>query len=242
MVAQDVEDPDNVASILMTTHGEIPVDNQGNVTTFELSKDMGVDSIYYVSAVDLASDAINYGVRQVQERSAQELFGLYKNGSKPTLYEILNALKRPRNLDQTNTISGCPRANACSRYSDTLSFYGRHYSGRRAAELGMEQNNYDAQQYMKQLENGHTWQVVHLDLSKNNPGQFVNKEFVVVLSDEITNGRRSCAPVDNNALLLLPGSCGGAPCARQLIGNFKRHRSPDSFSKPDDPGYLQQSI
>ena len=291
MVAMDVEDPHNVASILMTTHGEIPVDNQGHVRTFELSKDMGVDNIYYVSAVNLASDAVNYGVRQVQERSALELLQLYtKPPHHPTLHDILNALKRPRNLDLTNTISGCRRKEACSRYSDTLSFYGRHHSGRRAAELGMKQNNYDAAQYMKQVMGEEQWQkvdewkkeeaalraqkndqeadkvaariaqlkqdvldgrlkgygpwsVAHLNLASGESGKFVNKEFVVVLSDEINDkGERICAPLDNNALLLLPESCGGVPCARQLIGNFKEHKSPGSFDQEGHSDYLQQII
>ena len=90
-----------VASLLLTTHGEIHLDESREPKEFTLTRKMGLDELVFVSAVSVDSDSVNFGVCQVQERSIQELVKAYvSNNWKPSMEQIIGPFRRVRNLDQ----------------------------------------------------------------------------------------------------------------------------------------------
>lgn len=237
--ADEVE-PGQFASLVLTTHGEIHLSG-GKPTMFKLTYDDGLDELVFISAVSVASDSINYGVCQVQERSIKELLNLYATKTagvwewhSPTMEQIIGPFKRVRNLDQHGTLQP-KRQKRTGPYADTLSKMEstvRHRAARPTAREGMLAKEYDPTRFVMQSEGGQAWQGIVLRPEYGSSVEFLDKTYL------ITRDEARGPPADNNALLFLPG---GGP-VMQMISNFKP-REPDFYKGDADdpePGSLLQ--
>ena len=125
-----VKDAGQVASLLLTTHGEIHLDEAREPKEFRLTYEDGLDKLVFISAVSVDSDAVNFGVCQVQERGIQELARSYvTNNWKPSMEQIIGPFRRVRNLDQYGRLQP-PRKKARM---------GQYQHSRTYARLGSSQ-------------------------------------------------------------------------------------------------------
>ena len=232
-----VQDAGQVASLLLTTHGEIHLDEARAPKEFQLTYEDGLDELVFISAVSVDSDSINYGVCQVQERGIQELVNTYvKNSWKPSTEQIIGPFKRVRNLDQYGRLQPPRKKARMGQYSDTLASMPAsvHHSGAYETALaGAYAGEYDPTRYVIQSQAGKGWQGIVLRPGKGSV-KFLDKTYLIT-KKESADPRQ---PSDNNALLFLPGG----PPIMQMISNFRPQESDfykGNASNPE-PGELLQ--
>ena len=211
-----------VASLLLTTHGEIHLDESREPKEFTLTRKMGLDELVFVSAVSVDSDSVNFGVCQVQERSIQELVKSYvTNNWKPSMEQIIGPFRRVRNLDQYGRLQPPRKKARMGQYTNTLDRMPasvRHRGAYETALDGADAGEYDPTRYVIQSQAGKGWQGIVL-----RPGEgsvkFLDKTYLITKKESVDLSQ----PSDNNALLFLPGS----PPIMQMISNFR----------PQEPGF-----
>ena len=230
---EDVKDA--IATIELTSHGEIHLDKNNKPAEWNLTWDIGLNQLVYISAVWMGSDAINYGVCQVQERAAWEIEKMYNNNEwYPSLNDIIKPLKRVRDLDEKGKI---PRTETNMNASveippATMMHQVAQYTAKEDAADG----DYDAQRYYKMFKGGQTWRTIVLTPKEGDEEgvKFLNKTYLVT-SDEMSKK----PTMDNNAWLFLPGG----PPVMQMIANFSPQQQGFStgLMQPEPGSLLQES-
>ena len=234
-----VKDAGQVASLLLTTHGEIHLDEAREPKEFRLTYEDGLDKLVFISAVSVDSDAVNFGVCQVQERGIQELARSYvTNNWKPSMEQIIGPFRRVRNLDQYGRLQPPRKKARMGQYTNTrerMPASVRHRGAYETALDGADAGEYDPTRYVIQSRAGKGWRGIVLRPGKGSV-KFLDKTYLIG-KEESGNPK---LPADNNALLFLPT---GAPIL-QMISNSKTQQEGfyDGLKDDPKPGSLRQEI